>query len=114
MKNVFVLLYLFLLLSACESYGSIKLSCGSCHDQKKGGNHFKNIANERANAWIWLGDNIYSDFYTMEKRERAYRKITDNLDYQKIMSRMHIWGTWDDHDYAYNNVAGRGWGKDGI
>ena len=111
MKSLFILVYLIFTLFAWESFAQIRFAFGSCHDQNKGGNHFKNISQESVQAWIWLGDNIYSDHFSDKQRKNAYTKVKKDIDYSKINQKMKVWGTWDDHDYGYNNVGSNYVGK---
>ena len=109
-KLIIFLFFIFLVLSL-ESEASIRFGFGSCHDQNRGGNHFKSIAREDIHAWLWLGDNIYADHFSYKERMNAYQKVKSNPHYQKILSQSLVWGTWDDHDYGFNNTDSRYSGK---
>ena len=63
------------------------------------------IAEQKPDAWIWLGDVMYADRASTNKRVTEYNKIKRHPGYQKLLSTSQVIGTWDDHDY-YNNDAG--------
>ena len=51
------------------------------------------------------GDNIYADWTRLTMLE-AYRIQNAHPDYQTFKAQTPIIGTWDDHDYAYDNAGG--------
>ncbi|MEW6056260.1 MAG: alkaline phosphatase D family protein [Bdellovibrionota bacterium] len=84
------------------------LAFGSCNKQKKSQSYWSVIAEKKPQLWIWGGDNIYADFYTLNMRRAEYLRLKENPHYKSFRGRVPVIGTWDDHDYAYNN-AGKGY-----
>jgi alkaline phosphatase D len=79
------------------------IAFGSCNRQDKPNVLWKPILSHKPEVWIWGGDNIYSDTYDMKKLESDYNTQLADKDYQKLIARTKILGTWDDHDYGLND-----------
>lgn len=60
-------------------------------------------------AWAWLGDNMYFDTDNMENKRLAYNKARNDQYYSAYgpvaEPKIPTTGTWDDHDYAWNNMG---------
>lgn len=52
---------------------------------------------------MWVGDNIYGDTHNMDTLRMQYNMQKNRADYQKMIQRFPIIGTWDDHDYGVND-----------
>jgi alkaline phosphatase D len=80
------------------------LAFGSCNRQWNSQRNWSRIGTVNADAWIWLGDIIYSDFFSPAARKRAYDGLRRDEYYREFAARVpRILGTWDDHDYGFNN-----------
>jgi alkaline phosphatase D len=90
-----------------------RVAFGSCNDQTKRQDHWKWIARENPQLWIWLGDNIYADRASLDDRRAWYQLLKDNSDYRKFIDQVPVIGTWDDHDYYNENADGAYGDKDG-
>ena len=82
-----------------------------------GGNYsiFEKIAEEDAEFMIWLGDNNYLREADYNSRSGIYHRYTHSRDVkemQPLLSKMHHYAIWDDHDYGPNDSDGTYWGKD--
>lgn len=82
---------------------SLSITFGSCSDEDKEQKLWKDIIQEKANIWIWLGDNIYGDSEDPIVLQAKYNKQKTHPDYQTIISQTEIHGVWDDHDYGVND-----------
>ena len=82
---------------------SISIAFGSCSDEDKEQKLWKDIIKEKADIWIWLGDNIYGDSEDPKVLQEKYNKQKAHPDYQTMVSQMKIHGIWDDHDYGVND-----------
>jgi hypothetical protein len=64
---------------------------------------------ENGCAWAWLGDNMYFDTDDMENKRAAYNKARNDQYYSTYgpiaEPKIPTTGTWDDHDYAWNNMG---------
>jgi hypothetical protein len=60
-------------------------------------------------VWNWLGDNIYADTTSMQTKRIAYNNARDDIYYSNYgpvaEPKIPTTGTWDDHDYAENNMG---------
>ena len=83
-----------------------KIAFGSCNFQRASQSHWKSIARKQPDLWIWGGDNIYADHLPVSMRAGEYKFLRDNEWYKKFRTQFPIVGTWDDHDFGYNDVGG--------
>lgn len=84
-----------------------RLAFGSCNYSDRDQSHWRVIAQDTPELWIWLGDNIYGDGLTMVQRQKRYNDLKQNPYYAAFRASTPIIGTWDDHDYASDNKDGR-------
>ena len=96
-----------------------RLAFGSCNDQalKEEQKIWHAIADTEPDAWLWLGDNIYSDEKmkalpkvfkpaTVDEMRVMYREQKDMPEYVAFRERVPtIMGTWDDHDYGKDDAG---------
>lgn len=83
-----------------------RISFGSCNDQRDEQPLWQDLIKQRPDLWIWGGDNVYADWKNEEAIRLAYEKQNSNSDYQRFKSLTPIIGTWDDHDFAFDNASG--------
>jgi len=61
----------------------------------------------KADMWLWLGDNQYSDGRSLETKRERYNAARNDRFYREYgpvaEPKIPVTGTWDDHDYAANN-----------
>ncbi len=90
------------------------IAFGSCNRQNDPQDYWRTIASHSPDAWLWLGDNIYSDTDDMEKMRTDYRILSETPEYAAFVAFTPvIYGGWDDHDYGLND-GGKEWAaKDG-
>jgi alkaline phosphatase D len=82
-----------------------RISFGSCSDQGDEQPLWQDLIRQKPDLWIWGGDNIYADWTNTTMLE-AYQLQNAHPDYQTFKAQTPIIGTWDDHDYAYDNAGG--------
>ena len=82
------------------------IAFGSCNRESRPQPLWPVIAENRLNLWIWCGDNIYGDSKKAAVIEAKYRQQFEQPDYVLFRRRFPIIGTWDDHDYGWNNATG--------
>lgn len=80
-----------------------KIAFGSCNNQRLENFLWKEIVKQQPNAWLWGGDNTYSDTDNMDTLRRDYGIVLANKDYQQLQKQAKIFATWDDHDYGMND-----------
>jgi alkaline phosphatase D len=112
MKNLLFTLFFTAFFLSCETpktvtntpeQSTMTLAFGSCNDQKRVNYLWKEIAKHQPTAWLWGGDNTYSDTDNMETLWRDYQVVLNNPDYQQLKKTSKIFATWDDHDYGMND-----------
>ncbi|MBT5836779.1 MAG: alkaline phosphatase family protein [Hellea sp.] len=89
-----------------------RLSFGSCLSEKKDQSIWNNIAAEKPDAFIFMGDNVYGDAYykdpifddpNMPKMQAAYQELAQSRQFKKFRDQVPVIPTWDDHDYGLND-----------
>ncbi len=61
---------------------------------------------QKADVFIWLGDNIYADTRNIDTLIADYAELGSHDDFKKLSEKTRLIATWDDHDYGWND-AGR-------
>ncbi len=99
-----------ILLAACgtkeqttSSTAITKIAFGSCAYQFDPQPVLERVAEQQPDVFIYLGDNIYSDTYSMDTLRKNYQVLAGKPEFQKLKSSTTILATWDDHDYGYND-----------
>jgi len=114
MKSYFVLLVaVLLLLNACskmqQSSGTASLPAieviafGSCAEQWKPQPVLEQALGKNPDIFIYLGDNIYSDTYSMDTLRMNYNVLANKPEFKKLKGTVPIYAVWDDHDYGWND-----------
>jgi len=119
MKNLFFV-FSFLGLAACSNSTqtdpksvvnksdtiTFNILFGSCAHQDKP-QPLLNIATDiKPDAFVYLGDNIYGDTYSMDSLKAKYKRLGEKEEFQKLQAATEVLAVWDDHDYGQND-AGR-------
>lgn len=110
-KLAFFYAIAILLITACkpsqkftsEEKRTFTIAFGSCNDQKLPNPLWDEVLANKPVAWIWGGDNIYSDTFDMTKMKADYELQMQQPGYAEVVKSMKINGTWDDHDYGLND-----------
>lgn len=112
--NLKLLAIVFLMIS-CGSNPKIQpenadftIAFGSCNREDEPQPLWDEILKNDPDAFLWGGDNIYSDTDDAEVMKAAYELQKKNEGYQKLMNRVPVYGIWDDHDYGLND-GGKEW-----
>lgn len=86
-----------------------------------GGNYeiFDHMANENADAMLWLGDNIYLREADWDSRSGIYKRYSHTRqlpELQNFLQSTHHYAIWDDHDYGPNDsdrsYSGKYWTRE--
>ncbi len=88
----------------CEDKVVSKILFGSCIKQEKPMPLFDTINKQNAEAFLFLGDNIYGDTNDMAVLKAKYARLKENAGFSKLMATCPtVMATWDDHDYGMND-----------
>jgi alkaline phosphatase D len=89
---------------------------GSCHDEEKGDSAaMRQIARERADLFLMIGDNVYGDKNgpasvvneaDLVELRASFRDLAARDDFKAVRAAHPMMVAWDDHDYGAND-AGR-------
>jgi alkaline phosphatase D len=55
--------------------------------------------------FVFLGDNVYADTTNQLVMERKYNALKQSPFFQGLLRKAPILGTWDDHDYGWNDAG---------
>ncbi len=83
---------------------------GSCNRTDLDQKIWDVIANQPMNAWVWLGDIVYTQGENMDDLALKYSIQKSLPAYRKLSSNTNIFGVWDDHDFGKND-GGSGFKK---
>jgi alkaline phosphatase D len=112
MKSITVLLLVTALLAGCgkkenqEQASESKImtiAFGSCAEQDKPQPVLERILEKKPDLFIYLGDNIYADTYSMDTLRKKYGILAAKPEFQKLKAAVPIMATWDDHDFGWND-----------
>ena len=90
-------------LSSYSQTKTYSIAFGSCDNQRLKNELWKSIDENHPVAWIWGGDDVYSDTEDMKELKANYDIQKNDSDYLQFISNKQILGTWDDHDYGLND-----------
>jgi alkaline phosphatase D len=79
------------------------LGFGSCNRTDLDTKIWKSIVDENLNAWIWLGDIVYTENQSMEDLALKYSLQKSLPAYKKLSKNAFVFGVWDDHDFGIND-----------
>lgn len=109
MKNSIYLLSLAVLLACSgkpkDESTDVKtiLAFGSCAHQNDPQPILTDVAALKPDAFIYLGDNIYSDTYSMDTLRKNYQVLGAKPEFQALQAATKIYAVWDDHDFGWND-----------
>jgi alkaline phosphatase D len=115
MKTIDFLLCLSVVAFSCNKIDSqhsdvqpvtTTIAFGSCGHQNNPQPVLERVADLHPDFFIYLGDNIYSDTYSMDTLRMNYNILAAKPEFQKLKASTKIFATWDDHDFGLND-AGR-------
>lgn len=96
-----------------------RLAFGSCSRHDHPQTVWGAVRGLRPDAFVWLGDVIYADgklkdgtrtYYGNDAHRRMYAAQSAHPEYAALARETRVLGTWDDHDFGFNN-AGSEWGE---
>lgn len=90
-------------LSSYSQTKTYSIAFGSCDNQRLKNELWKSIDENHPVAWIWGGDDVYSDTEDMNELRENYAIQKNDSDYLQFIANKQILGTWDDHDYGLND-----------
>ena len=82
-----------------------KILFGSCSNQDKAMPILKSINKEKADLFIFLGDNIYGDTKNMQEMADKYQRLGNNPDIKALRLATPTIAIWDDHDFGENDAG---------
>jgi alkaline phosphatase D len=80
-----------------------KIAFGSCAEQQKPQPVLERVVEQNPDIFVYLGDNIYSDTYSLDTLKKNYRILGEKPEFKKLKASMPIIATWDDHDFGWND-----------
>lgn len=80
------------------------IAFGSCNFQFDKQEYWKEVAKNKPDLWIWLGDNIYGDTHDTAVLRKKYIQQMNNPNYTAFKKLVPVIGTWDDHDMGVNDA----------
>lgn len=91
-----------------------RLLVGSCNDEEKESPALAQIAQEEADLFLMVGDNVYgdrdgrayvnNDADLMELRQ-SFADLVARSEFQAVRAKHPMMVAWDDHDYGANDAG---------
>lgn len=86
-----------------ETKSTYRIAFGSCGEQHKPQPVLERVVDQHPDLFIYLGDNIYSDTYSLDTLKKNYQVLADKSEFKRLKAEVPILATWDDHDYGMND-----------
>lgn len=80
-----------------------RIGFGSCANQEKPQPILDEVVEQRAELFIYLGDNIYGDTRDMDELRAKYALLGQKAEFQRLRQQVPVLSIWDDHDYGEND-----------
>ena len=81
------------------------LAFGSCNRTDLNPEIWDEIADKNPEAWVWLGDIVYTDDKSMDDLAEKYLIQKSLSAYKKLIKNTKVFGIWDDHDFGDNDAG---------
>jgi alkaline phosphatase D len=81
-----------------------RIAFGSCNHQFDDQGMWKTVMAADPDLWVWLGDNIYANTLSAQVMRQGYDYQLRHPEYQQLLAYCPVIGTWDDHDYGYDQA----------
>ncbi|NOX99921.1 MAG: DUF4038 domain-containing protein [Verrucomicrobia bacterium] len=82
-----------------------RIAFASCGKESRAQPIWESILESRPDVFIFAGDNIYADTSDMKVMKAKYARLASKAGYQKLLTKVPILATWDDHDYGKNDAG---------
>jgi alkaline phosphatase D len=110
MKQYKINFYFLIILAAgiisCKQESAVtRIAFGSCGWQDEPQPVLSLAAEQKPDAFIFLGDNIYGDTDNMDTLQAKYNRWGAMEEFKKLESATKIFATWDDHDFGRNDAG---------
>ena len=104
--NFYLLAILTTCFFSCEEKTAVtRIAFGSCGYQDEPQPVLALAAEQKPDAFIFLGDNIYGDTDDMDTLQAKYNRWGTKDEYKKLERTTKIFATWDDHDFGRNDAG---------
>ncbi len=101
--SILVLLLPVFLLAQKSAPLVSRIAFGSCGHQEDPQPVLDLVVKHQPDMFVYLGDNIYGDSKDLSELRRKYNQLKAKPEFQRLKKAMPILGTWDDHDYGWND-----------
>lgn len=116
MQRIYFVISACLILAGCSSTAPAStyalqgdefvMAFGSCNKQGEKNVLWDDVLTLDPAVWVWGGDNVYADTNDKREKRRAYEEQRYQEGYRELKKRVHVTGTWDDHDYGKGDGGG--------
>ncbi len=94
-----------------------RISVASCRTQEKPAPILDAMLGRNPDLFLYIGDNVYGDVWSLSPDMRAlwkaYAELSEQSDFQRVAAAVPIMAMWDDHDFGMNDAGGSYYGKFG-
>lgn len=98
---------LALLLFSCQEKKApvTKIAFGSCAHEDEPQPVLALAAEQKPDAFVYLGDNIYGDTDNMDTLRAKYNRLAAKPEFQLLRNATKMFAVWDDHDFGRNDAG---------
>ena len=86
-----------------------RIALGSCFSPYESDSIFAEIAQQRPDVFLFMGDNVYardeSEDPQLNSLREAYAALAQAKSFAALRQRTPLLAAWDDHDYGQNDVG---------
>ncbi len=101
--SVFALLFIACTSPKPTAHPATTIAFGSCGHEDAPQPVLDVALQYRPDYFIYLGDNIYGDSYSLDTLRAKYRRLGNKPEFQRLQSSTRVLATWDDHDYGWDD-----------
>ncbi len=106
MRLITFIIVIALVVTGCKEQPQVtKIAFGSCGHQDDPQPVLAIAAEQKPDAFIFLGDNIYGDTDNMDTLRAKYNRLGTKPEFQQLANTTKIFATWDDHDFGRNDAG---------
>jgi len=96
-----------------DAPAKVRLAISSCAREDAGSRAvWQRMASREVDAVVLIGDTPYIDSTDLAEQTQRHREFAAVPEYQALLKSRPCWWTWDDHDFAGNDVSGLVAGKE--
>ena len=104
-QSIALVTILLLASSVASAQHVTRIGFGSCSHQDKPQPIWTSVLEDKPDAFIFLGDNIYGDSDDIDVLKEKYARLAAIPGFAALRKQAATFAIWDDHDYGRNDAG---------